>query len=106
MGRIGLNEILVVGNSDTATIFSAHDPHRDGLTNTERISNRPASHHQLRFLPLSANVIDGEILRRDLNHGDVRLRVGANDRSVIDCLFVRECHFDLVRSPPTTWLLV
>ena len=76
--RIGLNEILIIFDAQIAAVHGADDSHGDGLADAERIANRQSIVAHLHL----GGITDGdggEIAAFDLQHGDVRLGIGAHD---------------------------
>ena len=76
--RVGLNEIFVVLDAQIAAIHGADDSHRDGLPDSKWISDGQGIIAYLDF----GRITDGdggEVASFDLQHGDIRFGIGADD---------------------------
>ena len=80
-GGIGLDEALDVGDAQLAAPGCADDPHGDGLTDPEGIADRQrqVAHAQA---PGVADRCGGQTLRIGLEHGEVGLRIDADEREL------------------------
>ena len=105
-GRVGLDEVLEVGDPDAVTPLGAHDAGRDGLAETERVADGHdplADADGVRVCELEGLEPGGV----DTEDGDVRLRVRShesglhrapvvepdgNARRVLDDVCVRQDH--------------
>ncbi len=93
--RIRLDEIFVVRDADVGAADRANDAHRDGRVQRERISDGEdiLAHFELVGI---APRYRRQILGADLHHGNVGLRIGADDFADKLALVVEQ-NFDLVR---------
>ena len=77
--RIGLNEVLVVLDAEVAAALRAHDAHRHGLADAERIADRQRVVADLHFGRIAQRNRWLNLSPVQLQHRDVRLRIGADD---------------------------
>ena len=75
---VRLNEILVRFNSHIAAVSRADDAFGHGLSDTERVANRERHIADLHLVAVGHGD-DGEILSVYLDHGQIGLRIAAND---------------------------
>src|SRR5258708_3368762 len=71
---VGLDEILVAFDAEPAAAEGADDPRGDGLAEPERIADRQDEIADLQAIGI-AHRHRGQVLRRDLQHGDIRLGI-------------------------------
>ena len=93
-GGIGLDEVLKIGNPHVGTAHGAHDPHGNGLVQAEGVADSQNDVSDLQFAGL-AEFDRRQVPGIDLDDGEVRPRVGADDLAG-ELPFVVEDHLDLI----------
>ena len=93
---VSLNEVFIVFDAQSAPPRGAHDAHGGGVAQTEGIADRKdyIANLQLRGI---ADGQRGQSRGVDLQHGDVRTRIGA-DKFGVEFSLVGELHFDVGRA--------
>src|SRR5262249_47471051 len=93
-GSVGLDEIFVVLDAESAALSSADDTGCHSLADAERIADRQNLIADLHLGRVADRDI-GKMIRLDLKHRDVALRISADD-ACLEFAAVAERHLNIV----------